>query len=176
LIEVIAMLWMPGSKPLRGDAQPHPRLAKIVLCWLWLITQSAGMAWPNDSAWAENTAAAHDRLPLGAMYAPQATTFSIWSPDSDDVKLSLEGQTQTISMARISDSDQYSDVYSVTVPGDHVLKRYNFRIKGKTVRDPYGVMVEPATNNNIVIDLSKTDNRRRSAAASAVRRAALATP
>jgi pullulanase len=43
------------------------------------------------------------------------------------------------------------------VPGDHNLKRYSFLIRGKAVRDPYGVMTEPATNNNIVMDLSKTE-------------------
>jgi pullulanase len=144
---------MPGRKSLRGDAL----FAAIVVGGFCLIALAAGVGWPIDAAYADNTTTTHDRLPLGAMYTPQATTFSIWSPDSDDVKLFLEGQAQTIAMARIPDTDQYSDVYRVTVPGDHHLKRYNFLIRSKTVRDPYGVMVEPATNNNIVVDLSKTE-------------------
>ena len=94
---------------------------------------------------------------LGTLYSPQATTFSIWSPDTDDVKLSLQGEAELLPMARVPDTDEYTDVYRVTVPGDHHLKKYNFRIKGQTVRDPYGVMVEPASDNDIVVDLSKTN-------------------
>jgi len=151
------MRCMVGTNPLRGGARLHSRFAEIVVSWFVVIVLAAGVAWPNGSARAENTNATDGRLPLGAIYTPQATTFSIWSPDSDDVKLFLKGQPQTIAMARIPDTDQYSDVYRVTVPGDHHLKRYNFVINGKTVRDPYGVMVEPATNNNIVMDLSETE-------------------
>lgn len=94
---------------------------------------------------------------LGAAYSPQATTFSIWSPDSDDVKLSLQGEAQLLPMTRVPDTDEYTDIYSVTVPGDHHLKSYTYRVKGQTIRDPYGVMVESASNSNIVIDLSKTE-------------------
>ena len=97
------------------------------------------------------TGAATASSSLGAVYTPQATTFSIWSPDTDDVKLSLQGEAQLLPMARLPDTDEYTDVYSITVPGDHHLKRYNYRVNGQTVRDPYGVMVEPASNNNIVV-------------------------
>ena len=102
------------------------------------------------------TGAATASSSLGAVYTPQATTFSIWSPDTDDVKLSLQGEAQLLPMARLPDTDEHTDVYSITVPGDHHLKRYNYCVNGQTVRDPYGVMVEPASNNNIVVDLSKT--------------------
>jgi pullulanase len=140
-----------------GAVQRHRRFTAIVICWFCGIALAAGAGWPIASARAETATGAYGRLPLGATYTPQATAFSIWSPDSDDVKLSLEGQAQTIPLARIPDTDDYTDVYRVTVPGDHHLKRYNFLIRGKSVRDPYGVMVEPATNNNIVVDLSKTE-------------------
>jgi pullulanase len=141
---------IPDRKPVGCAGQLSWRLAGLVIRRICLLVVTAVIGWPIDPAWA-------DRLPLGAIYTPQATTFAIWSPDSDDVKLFLEGQPQTIPMARIPDTDQYSDVYRATVPGDHHLKRYNFLIEGKTVRDPYGVMVEPGTNNNVVIDLSKTE-------------------
>lgn len=95
--------------------------------------------------------------PLGAAYTPQATTFSVWSPDSDDVRLFLDGEAQLLPMARRPDTDETTDVYAVTVPGDHHLKTYNYRIGGRTVRDPGGVMVRPATDETIVIDLSRTD-------------------
>jgi pullulanase len=147
------MLRMPGGKPLRGAVRRRRQLTKIVVRWFCLIAVAAGIGWSCGPASGE-------RLSLGAIYTPQATTFSIWSPETDDVKLFLEGQAQPIPMAKIPDTDQYADVYRVTVPGDHNLKRYNFLIRGKTVRDPYGVMVEPATNNDIVMDLSKTEPER----------------
>ena len=154
------MLWSTGQKPLRDSAPTRWRSAAIG--WFGVLSLVVGLGCPSSPVRVESAAAAtpangDERLPLGAIYTPQATTFSIWSPDNDDVKLFLEGQGQTIPMARIPDTDQYADVYRVTVPGDHHLKRYNFLIRGKTVRDPYGVMAEPATNNNIVIDLSKTE-------------------
>jgi pullulanase len=95
--------------------------------------------------------------PLGAVYTPAATTFSIWSPDNSDVQLSLQGQTDPLPMARLPDTDEFSDVYSVTVPGDHHLKTYNFRISGRPVRDPLGVMVTPSGDSNVVVDLSQTE-------------------
>ncbi len=133
-------------------ARPEERItvtsacARCILTFLLTLLSAA-------SLFADRTAPSA----LGAVYTPQATTFSIWSPDTDDVKLSLQGEAQLLPMTRLPDTDEYTDVYSITVPGDHHLKRYNYRVKGQTVRDPYGVMVEPASNNNIVVDLSKTE-------------------
>ncbi len=91
---------------------------------------------------------------LGAIFEPNQTTFSIWSPDSTDVNLSLDGQT--FNMIDVDDFEGYTDVYQIKVAGNHHLKKYNFQINGITVRDPYGKMVEPNTNNNIVMDMSQT--------------------
>jgi pullulanase len=102
-------------------------------------------------------AAGNTPLPLGATYTPQATTFSIWSPDTDDVKLLLVGDAAPRPMTRLPDNDDHSDVYSITVAGDLHLTDYRFLIHGQPVRDPYGVMVDPATGMNVVIDLSQTE-------------------
>lgn len=112
-------------------------------------------AWAQTTALAAGTEVHTPVAALGAVYSQDATTFSIWSPDKTDVKLWLDGQLYP--MARVPDTDEYSDVYTVTVRGDHNLKKYNFRINGNTVRDPYGVMVEPATDNNIVMDMSRIE-------------------
>ena len=92
---------------------------------------------------------------LGAAYSPDASTFALWSPDMNNVQLWLDGNLHT--MQRVPDTNGYTEVYAVKVPGDHHLKPYNFRINGKIARDPYGVMLEPATDRNTVIDLSRTD-------------------
>jgi pullulanase len=63
----------------------------------------------------------------------------------------------THAMARIPDANGYTDVYAVTVLGNHHLKPYAFQISGKTVRDPYGVMVDPGSGRNVVIDMARTE-------------------
>jgi pullulanase len=93
---------------------------------------------------------------LGASYSRQSTTFSIWSPDTDDVKLLLAGGAAPRPMTHQTDTDDYSDIYSITVPGNLHLTRYQFLVHGQSVRDPYGVMVDPSTGMNVVIDLSQT--------------------
>jgi pullulanase len=92
---------------------------------------------------------------LGANYSKTATDFSIWSPDTSDVKLKVDGKEYTC--IKVDDFDGYTDVYGVTVQGDLNLKEYQFLINGTPVRDPYGVMVKADTNTNIVVDLSLTD-------------------
>jgi pullulanase len=92
---------------------------------------------------------------LGVTYKPEATTFALWSPDTANVQLSLDNKQYP--MARVPDADGLTDVYAATVAGDHHLKRYNFRVDGREARDPYGRMVEPGTNNNIVVDLAQTE-------------------
>ncbi|MCX2836158.1 type I pullulanase [Microbulbifer thermotolerans] len=92
---------------------------------------------------------------LGASYSPSETTFALWSPDHSNVQLVLDGQNYT--MGRVPDANGMTDIYAVTVSGDWKLKPYYFVVNGVAVRDPYGKMVEPNTNNNIVMDLDSTD-------------------
>lgn len=92
---------------------------------------------------------------LGVAYSAAESTFSIWSPDSSNVKLELAGVEYAC--AKVPDFDGYTDVYGVTVPGDHKLKEYSFKINGVKVRDPYGVMIKPGTTTNIVMNLSETN-------------------
>jgi pullulanase len=73
------------------------------------------------------------------------------------VKLMLLGEATPRTMQRQPDTDDYSDVYSLSVSGDQHLAKYQFLINGQTVRDPYGVMLDPTTGANMVIDLSKTE-------------------
>ncbi len=132
----------------------------------------------------QSTTANIDRL--GVTYASNQSTFAIWSPTNVNVGLRLDGVFHRLQ--RVTDNsllnDEYSsktsDIYAVTVAGDHHLKSYNFVMNfdeqlastGQCrytttqfddptdcyyVRDPYGIMVEPATDNNIVVDLAQTE-------------------
>lgn len=91
---------------------------------------------------------------LGAVYSPEGTTFSLWSPDHGDVQLWLDGTTHA--MQKVADFNGYTNVYQVRVTGDHRLKPYHFLVNGISVRDPYGKMVEPNSNNNIVMAMGET--------------------
>lgn len=92
---------------------------------------------------------------LGAVYALQKTVFSIWSPDRSDVKVRVDGELHIL--RKVEDFNGYSDVYQVEVEGDLHLKEYTFLIGGVEVRDPYGKMIKPQSQVNIVMDMSRTD-------------------
>ena len=120
---------------------------------------------------------------LGAYYTSSATTFTIWSPDSGNVKVVVDGQEYTCEKNFKVDGSypDASNIYGVTVAGDLHLKEYQFKINGKDVRDPYGKMVKYeaedaksgakdtrtengasitsycGSNVNIVMDMSATD-------------------
>lgn len=95
---------------------------------------------------------------LGAVYSPDGTTFSLWSPDSSNVKVVVDGTTHTLK--KVADFNGYSNVYQVFVPGDLHLKPYTLLVNGIPVRDPYGKMAQPGTGDyeavNIVMDMSRT--------------------
>ena len=91
---------------------------------------------------------------LGAFYEKVATSFSIWSPDSSNVKVAVKKQgesdfTEYTCTAGFTVDGGYSDtsnIYGVTVMGDCNLAEYQFYIGGKAVRDPYGRMVKYVEN------------------------------
>lgn len=91
---------------------------------------------------------------MGAVFSAQATRFSIWSPDSADVSVLLDGTSYP--MLAVPDADGASGVYAVTVAGNWKLKPYSFVIDGKTVTDPYSAMVQPGSKVNLVIDPADT--------------------
>ena len=126
---------------------------------------------------------------LGAYYTSSATAFSIWSPDSSNVTVTVTPKggtakeyTCTAGFKVDGDYPDSSKIYGVSVSGDLHLAEYQFKINGKEVRDPYGVMVKYDGNQqksnvlksngsengfsytayagpsaNIVIDLDQTD-------------------
>lgn len=91
---------------------------------------------------------------LGAVYAGDKTVFSLWSPDSSDAQLVLDGVSYP--MSAVADFSGYTQIFQVSVSGDQHLKKYYFTVNGVAVRDPYGKMAEPGTNNSIVMDMSRT--------------------
>jgi hypothetical protein len=91
---------------------------------------------------------------LGVYYTSTSSRFSIWSPDSNNVLLVLNGIEYNV---LLDSTVPYTDIYSVIIPGDHQLEEYYYKINNIAVRDPYGIMVKPGENINIVMDLNQTD-------------------
>lgn len=86
---------------------------------------------------------------LGAYYTSSATSFSIWSPDSSNVTVSVKpvGGTETVynctkGFQVDGDYPDSTNIYGVTVSGDLHLAEYQFKIGGIAVRDPYGKMIK----------------------------------
>jgi pullulanase len=95
-----------------------------------------------------------DSIGIGIKYTAASTTFSIWSPDTSDVKIWVNGTTYTCSAMTVSG---YSGVYGVTVTGDLNAKEYYYLVKGVKVRDPYGMMYNNSTGNNVVVSPTISD-------------------
>jgi pullulanase len=92
---------------------------------------------------------------LGVMYTTSQSTFSLWSPSSSSVELNLNGTLYPMTLMA-NQPNGYSNVYSVTVSGNLVGETYNFQVNGTTTMDPYGVMSEPGTQYDIVMNPSLT--------------------
>ena len=92
---------------------------------------------------------------LGVMYSSTQSTFSIWSPTYSSVQLNLNGVLYPM-VLMANPPNGYTDIYSVTIPGNLNGETYNFVVNGDTSRDPYGVMTQPGSNNDIVMDPSQT--------------------
>lgn len=138
------------NKDVATDRTYTPRNASDAI---WLAQGDATIHTAKPAACNGGGAAAY-RKP-GADYSATQTTFALWSPDRSDVRLWLDGTQHT--MTKAPNVNGYTDVYAVTVPGNHHLKRYHFIVSGTTVRDPYGVMVDAGSNDNVVLDLSQTE-------------------
>ncbi|MCG3760906.1 PKD domain-containing protein, partial [Vibrio cincinnatiensis] len=92
---------------------------------------------------------------LGAMYDTDQTRFAIWAPDSSSVEVKItspEGvDLGTHPLTKGSFSDYVEQVYQATVADVPLYSEYQFYLDGNPVRDPYGMMVKPDTDINIVM-------------------------
>lgn len=77
---------------------------------------------------------------LGAQYTSSYTTFTLWSPDSSNVTVTIDGTTYT--MDKVADFNGYTGVYGCTIGGNLENMEYQFKVNGKNIRDPYGKMVK----------------------------------
>lgn len=91
-------------------------------------------------------------IPPGVTYSTSASSFAIWSPDTSNVQLYLDGKIYQMNSQQ--DCNGYTQLYTATINGDFKSKPYHFLINGVSVRDPYGRMIDVNdTNNDIVMDV-----------------------
>ena len=112
--------------------------------------------WGTDGSMESTASATYTKSPkptiptrLGAYYTNASTSFSIWSPDSSNVTVTVTPKggtakeyTCTAGFKVDGDYPDTANIYGVTVSGDLHLAEYQFKINGTNVRDPYGVMVK----------------------------------
>ena len=112
--------------------------------------------WGTDGNLESSTSATYKKVDkpstptrLGAYYTKSATSFSIWSPDSSNVTVTVTPKGGTAKDYTCTKGFQVdgnypdsSNIYGVSVSGDLHLAEYQFKINGTNVRDPYGVMVK----------------------------------
>ena len=124
--------------------------------------------WGTDGNLESSTSATYKKVDkpstptrLGAYYTKSATSFSIWSPDSSNVKVvvtpkggSAKEYTCTSGFQVDGNYPDSSKIYGVTVSGDLHLAEYQFKINGTNVRDPYGVMIKYDGNQQKTNQLS----------------------
>lgn len=104
---------------------------------------------------------------LGATYTKQSTTFKVWSPAADDVKVCIyrtgtddEQYAEMLSKTTMKFSKQYGTWY-LTLKGDYKNKYYTYlvTVNGETheVVDPYAKAVGANGDRGMVVDLPSTD-------------------
>ncbi len=104
---------------------------------------------------------------LGAKYSSDSTTFKVWSPAADDVKVCIyktgsddeEGfNTLTVTPMKYSKS---VGTWYITLDGDYKNMYYTYKvtIDGETyeVVDPYAKAVGVNGNRGMIVDLDDTD-------------------
>ena len=104
---------------------------------------------------------------LGAVYTPEYTTFKVWSPAADDVKVCIyktgsddEAGFQTITVAPMKYSKSVGTWY-ISLYGDYKNMYYTYKVtvgdQTHEVVDPYAKAVGVNGNRGMIVDLRDTD-------------------
>lgn len=108
---------------------------------------------------------------LGAIYSPSSTTFRVWSPFSESIKLRLYDNGTPVSINSTKGDDTYIEkdmvkgekgVFEVTIEGDLGGKYYTYVVtndtyKNEEIVDPYAKSTGINGLRGMIVDFSKTD-------------------
>lgn len=132
----------------------------IGLIYLLVLTNSCSM---TETATSEETKAAVEGRNLWPEYSKQATTFKIWSPEAEEVRLNLyETGNDSPSMAEHNLTKDENGVWSVKVDGDLNGTYYTYQVRtdqGWLERTPgiYAQAVGVNGQRAMVVDLPTTN-------------------
>lgn len=109
----------------------------------------------------------YDKSDLGASYSKKSTTFKLWAPTAQDVKVNLyeTGTDKEEKNANISSSsmqfDKKTGVWSLTKDGNYKNKYYTYTVtvdgKKNEVVDPYAKAAGANGDRAMIVDLSATN-------------------
>lgn len=95
-------------------------------------------------------------LQLGALYSPQSTSFRLWSPAGDPIKLNLYKDPEG-SVIQSLPMNKEGELFSLTLKGDYKGYFYNFERQGKEATDPYSRAASMNSKRSAIVDLRETD-------------------
>lgn len=100
---------------------------------------------------------------LGVTYNPEATTFKLWAPSSEAVRLKLYDSGTDSTMLQVHDlSLEENGVWSISIPEDLIGKYYTFQVMidgswKMDVPDPYAKAVGVNGKRGMIVDLESTN-------------------
>lgn len=97
---------------------------------------------------------------LGAIYSPDSTTFKVWSPVANEIRLKYKtAELNSFSECKMIRSEK--GVWHLTLEGNHHLTEYTYLAKVNhewvETTDPYTRSVTINGERSVVINLSETD-------------------
>ena len=130
-------------------------------------TDLAETSYYNQSTYETYAAKAASTTDFGVTYKKDATTFKVWAPEADSVKVKRYSTgTDAESGAAVLGEDKMTydkttGIWSLTLSGDHLNEYYTYIVdrKGtiKETQDPYAKAVGANGNRSMVVDLDATD-------------------
>jgi len=95
---------------------------------------------------------------LGMTYTPESTTFRVWSPDRENIKVVLYDGPQIIERKIFKMNKHKDGVHEFTINSDLKDTYYTFLIDDiHEVTDPYGVATSLNGIRSVVVDLDETN-------------------
>lgn len=103
--------------------------------------------------------------PLGVNYSPERSTFYLWAPTAQQVKLVLQNPDPSLEERLIVEMQRqekgvWKTTYSEDMEGYHYSYLVLFNLEWKEAIDPYAVAVSVNGETGVIVDLNKTKRQK----------------
>ena len=95
-------------------------------------------------------------LPFGAIYGPKETTFRLWSPEEEEIRVNLYKGEKGQALHSYP-MERENDTFFLTLQGDYKGLYYTFEREGKEATDPYSRACSLYHERSCIIDLQETN-------------------